>query len=114
VDRTYRTTLYMTTIGSDEHKLELEFRYSVTPGSDDYWDGQQWQPGWAAEADIRSARIKVAPTEWVAMPEWMFGLFYADSNFQEELLVHAADQDEYARDQAADAKREEQMQERGR
>jgi hypothetical protein len=111
---TFRTDLFMTVVGAADRELEVEFRYTVTPGSDDYWDGQQWQPGWAAEVDLQSARIKVSPTDWVAMPEWMFGLFFADRDFHDQLLADAAEQDEGARDRRADERREELMMERGR
>lgn len=104
---TYRTTLLLSVGGGTEREFPVHLRYTVTPGSGDYWDGQMWQQGWAAEVELVEARVQLpAPSEWVAVPEWIFSVLYSDADLHAELLSNAADDDEHARDQAADARRE--------
>jgi hypothetical protein len=109
----YLTTLLVSVAGGTERELTLRLRYTVTPGSEDYWDGQMWQQGWAAEVELSEALVELPkPREWVAVPEWIFSILYGDTDLQAELLSNAADSDEYHRDQAADMRREELRSER--
>jgi len=56
----YTTTLECHLPGDDDVEFGLEIDYTVTPGSDDYNDGQQWQQGWAAEAEVERATLHLS------------------------------------------------------
>lgn len=96
-------------VNAAEHNLVLVLQYTVSPGCEATRD----QPGEGSVVIVADAHIESGQgtiyrrTEVV--PNWLWPFIEGDEELQAEMLAHAAELDEYARDQAADAKREEQM-----
>lgn len=100
---TYRTGLSIGVCDPADHSLPIRLTFSVYPGCAATLE----QPGEAASAELLTAEVQVGPIEWVAVSEWLFSLLCGDSELNNEMLATAAEDDECARDQAADARREE-------
>lgn len=96
-----------------EHQVELSIRYSVQPGC----EPTREQPGEGPSVEFSSARIIVGHgtvnRREYDVPDWLWPFIEADEELAGDMLQAARDADEYARDQAADARREEQKLERG-
>ena len=95
---------------SDEpYEAKLHIRFTVYRGCEPTLE----QPGEGPSVSIKSAVIVHEGRSYDA-PEWLWPFLESDEGLQGELLHHAVCMDECHRDHAADAKREEQMLERGR
>lgn len=112
----YQTGILFTlsdAVGAAEHDVRLTLKYTVYPGCAPTLE----QPGEGPSVSIQSAtvysHIATFRREYDA-PEWLWPYLESDEALVAELLAHAANADEYARDQAADARREERTLERGR
>lgn len=90
-------------LGDDGHEVQARINYSVSKGYPDTFE----EPGWGP-----SVSINALTADGTDAPGWLIGMAEEDDGLIAELLAHAADTDEHARDQAADARREEQMLER--
>lgn len=109
---TYKTGLLFTlsdSVDAKEHDVELVIKYRVSPGS----APTREQPGEGPSVSIESATIRslyIMPTTHEPAPGWLWPYlngFAEDEALIAELLAHAENADEAARDQAADARREE-------
>jgi hypothetical protein len=99
---TYRTDLRFTVDGGEEQSVSLILRYYVHPGC----EPTREQPGEAPYAEISAkSRIHIAGDQY-PLSDWMYDFLDPDETLRAELLSNAADADEYGRDQAADARRE--------
>jgi len=107
---TYRTGIMFTLSDAreaKEHDVFLTLRYSVHPGC----EPTREQPGEGPSVSIHSATVRslsqtMSRWEYDA-PEWLWPHIEDDAALEAELLTHAAQQDEAARDSAADMHREE-------
>lgn len=106
---TYKTGILFTlsdSVDAKEHDVELVIKYRVSPGC----EPTREQPGEGPTVSIESAILRslhVMPTTYEDAPRWLWPYLEDDEALTAELLAHAAASDEYARDQAADARREE-------
>ncbi len=116
---TYRTGIVLSlsdSVDAAQHDVELIVRYTVRPGC----EVTREQPGEGPSIEFSSATISQGyglvgfGRKNYDAPDWLWTFIEKDEELQAELLSHAEQMDEYARDQVADAKREEQMLERGR
>ena len=108
-DYTYKTEVVFTlsdSVDAEQHHFPIVIRYTVYPGCAPTLE----QPGEGPNASIQSASIGGAfhPLGAHDAPAWLWSYLEGDESLQAELLAYAADMNEHARDQAADAKREEQ------
>lgn len=112
---TFRTDFEFTLVPfGPEYQVELAIRYSVNPAR----ELAREQPGEGASVEFSSAKIIVghgsANRREYDAPDWLWPFIEADEELAGDMLEAAAADDEYARDQAADARREEQRLERDR
>lgn len=87
-------------LGDDGHDVNAKIAYSVDLGYPDSLE----EPGWGPTISINGIYI-----DGGYAPAWLIGIAEQDANLTEELLRHAADCEEIARDQAADARRDERL-----
>lgn len=68
--------------GGEQHEIEAEATFNLTPGCSDWWCKSvgAWMPGDPSETELLSLRLKVG-SDWIAAPEWLFGLLYSDTEF---------------------------------
>jgi hypothetical protein len=100
-------------IDREEHEAKLRLKFRVYPAR----AATMTEPGEAASVSIQEADIEHGTglgRQFIPAPPWLWPALESDQRLHAELLAHAADTDEYARDRAADARREEMMMERGR
>jgi hypothetical protein len=90
-------------LGGDGHDLSVRINYSVSKGYADTLE----EPGCGPSVSINSISAGGADA-----PAWLWAMAEADESLTGELLAHAADCDERARDDAADARRDDLMMER--
>lgn len=114
---TYRTGMdlrFSDSMDADEHSVDLTIHYTVSPGCRATFE----QPGEGPTVSIQGATITSAIGTKLQReddaPDWMWPFLEKDAALAAELLAHAEDADEYARDQAAEARREERLLEVGR
>ena len=105
---TYKTELVFTlsdSVDAEQRHFPLVIRYTVYPGCEPTLE----QPGEGPSASIQSASLGGAfhPLGAHDAPAWLWSYLEGDEALNGELLAHAAQTDEYARDQAADARRDE-------
>jgi hypothetical protein len=86
----------------DPHEVKLVIRFNVYRGCEPTLE----QPGEGPSASIQDVTIIHEGRSYPA-PEWLWPFLESDEGLQGELLHDAVCTDEYHRDQAADAKREE-------
>jgi hypothetical protein len=98
---TYKTTLAFRA-ADDEHEFLCRIKFVVYPGSPQTRD----DPGSDPAANIHEASVQHG-SHWLDLPWWLFDSLIDDEGLKAELLQHAAEDDEYHRDQKADADREE-------
>jgi hypothetical protein len=111
---TYRTGIVFTLSDSADavqYDVDLTIRFTVTPGA----EATREEPGYGPSVEIRDAYVlsgigTIKRSEENA-PDWLWPFLERDEDLAAELLAHAQQQDEYARDQADDARREELMME---
>ena len=66
------------------------------------------EPEESAMAEVSNFRIRKPKTgEWLSCPAWISDAFEGDEAFMRWLVSEAGEQDEYARECAAEARREE-------
>lgn len=106
---TYRTGLAFTlsdSVDADQHSVDLTIRFTVHPGCKATLE----EPGEGPSVSIQAATIITKMGTQLQReddaPDWMWPFLEKDEALQAELLAHAADLEEYARDYAADARRE--------
>ena len=93
--------LHMTQeLGDDGHDVSAKIIYTVSKGYADTLE----EPGCGPSVSISDIYIDGAPA-----PSWMSAIAEDDAGLAAELLSHAADCDERARDQAADARHDEAL-----
>jgi hypothetical protein len=107
-EHTYKTELVFSlsdSVDADEHHIPLELRYTVYPGCEPPLE----QPGEGPSTSIQRATIggRFHPLGAHDAPSWLWSYLEGDEALLAEMLAHAAAANEYARDQAADARREE-------
>ena len=103
--RTFKTGFAMHVWDGGEYEFQAVISYRVYPGSPQTRD----DPGCDATAEIETVRlVKLDGTKEYPVPAWLQAMLEGDEALLDSLLSDAADADEYARDQAADATREEQ------
>jgi hypothetical protein len=90
-------------LGDDGHEIPARIIYSVMQGYPDTLE----EPGCGPTVSINSIDIG-----GISAPGWLFSMVENDEGLANELLTHAAETDGHARDQAADARRDERMMER--
>jgi hypothetical protein len=95
--------------GGPDPERDALVEFSATKGASATRD----DPGYPPEADLRSIKVR-GHHGWEDIPAWMFVAFQDDEEFLSALLAEAAERDEDASERAAEARREEQMLERGR
>lgn len=103
---TYNTTLYFR-VADEEHDIPCRIEYRVTPGA----EAMREEPGYGPTVGVTQMNVKAGHGSFPELPFWMWEALI-DESLEAELLENAAATDEYHRDQAADAKREEGMLER--
>lgn len=71
----------------EQHEIEAEATVNFTPGCGDWWSRATgaWMPGDPSEIELLSLRLKVG-NDWIAAPEWLFGLLYSDTEFLGDLI----------------------------
>jgi hypothetical protein len=84
-------------LGDDGHDIDAKIAYTVSKGYPDTWE----EPGCGPSVSIHAIYI-----DGGYAPGWLIGMAEEDEALAAELLAHAADTDEHARDQAADARRD--------
>lgn len=104
----FRTNLVIAVAGLAEHEPALTIRYTVTPE----WPPSLEDPGSPAEVTMTSISVKALSGFDCEVEGWLWAYLEQDDDLHAELLAHAAADDEYRRDQAADARREEMQLER--
>lgn len=87
-------------LGDDGHDVDAKIAYSVDLGYPDTLE----EPGCGPTVSINAIYI-----DGGFAPAWLIGMAEEDASLIEELLVHAADCEEIARDQVADARREDAL-----
>src|SRR5206468_2406556 len=111
---TYKTGILFTLSDAsegDQHEVALTLKYAVSRG----YAATLEEPGEGPSVSIESATITSTPqangqlARAYAAPDWLWPFLEGDEALHAELLAHAADDDEYARNQAADARRKERM-----
>lgn len=85
-------------IGDDGHEVKARINYSVSNG----YSATLEEPGSGPEVSINSISV-----DGINAPGWLFEMAETDEGLLNELIAHAADTDEHARDEAADRRREE-------
>lgn len=104
---TFHTSLLFSVGGNEEHEHDLRLTYSVVPGSPatgpSYASGGE--PGYGPEVDLLTAHVKVGD-DWIALPEWMFGVLYSDEELQNALLEDEEEADLAARERADEMRRD--------
>lgn len=90
-------------LGDDGHDVNAKIVYTVDRG----YPATLQDPGCGPSVSISDVYV-----DGVVAPSWLAGVAEDDAGLIAELLAHAADCDEHARDQAADARREELQMER--
>lgn len=104
---TYKTGIVFTLSDSadaEQHEVKLELRYTVHPGCEPTLE----HPGEGMSVSILDAFVDRSPA-----PGWLWPFLESDQSLADEMIAHASDIEEYRHDQAAEAKREERMLERG-
>lgn len=87
-------------LGDDGHDVNATITYSVDLGYPDSFE----EPGCGPTVSISAIYI-----DGGYAPAWLIAIAEQDNGLTEELLKHASDCEEYRRDQAADARREERL-----
>jgi hypothetical protein len=85
-------------LGDDGHEIQARINYSVTPARAATLE----EP--AEEAGVWINAVTIDGSD---APGWLFEMVDLDQALRAELLAHAADCDEGAREDAAEARREE-------
>lgn len=112
---TYKTGIVFTLSDSSDalqHDVNLTLKFTVYPGC----EPTREQPGEGPSVSIQSATIRClhrGDGREHDAPDWLWPFLEADEALAAEMLASAAHDDEYARDQAADARREERQMEHG-
>lgn len=100
--RTLRTDVSFSVCGS-EHDLTLIAPYTVTPGCEPTLE----QPGEEPAAELGMIRLtSLDGSREYPVPGWLQDMLEGDEQLLASCLAEAADAEEYARDRAADARRE--------
>jgi hypothetical protein len=114
VTYTYKTGILFTlsdASAADPHEVTLTLKYTVSRG----YAATLEEPGEGPSVSLQTATITATPQANGQLrraydaPDWLWPFLEGDEALHAELLAHAADDDEYARDQAADGRREERM-----
>ena len=107
---TARTTLSLAAWDAGpEFETEMVVKFTVCPGCAQTLT----DPGEPASVDDISIRLFTAKTKTeLPCPTWLHEFFADDEAFQNWLLSEAADQDECAREDAAERRHEQQREER--
>jgi hypothetical protein len=106
---TYKTELLFTlSDGATEepHRVKLEVKFTVNRARSATLE----EPGEGASVSIHDAHIVTTTGIYrnaEVAPNWLWPFLESDEALQSEMLTAAVEDDEYARDQAADARREE-------
>jgi hypothetical protein len=85
-------------LGDDGRDVAAKINYSVDKG----YPATLEEPGCGPEVSINSISV-----DGINAPGWLFNMAAEDEALLSELLAHAADTDEDARDRAYEARREE-------
>jgi len=89
--------------GGGEVEVEAVIDFTVTKFRVATMEGPEEPP----MAEVTNFRIRKPKTgEWLTCPAWISDAFESDDSFMGWLISEAADQDEYARDCAAEARAE--------
>lgn len=104
---TLKTHLRLSLGGVDEHEVDARVSYWFTPA----WPQSSMDPGSDASVEIDNIQIANG-REYHSLPDWLVDAFRDDETLLADCLADKAESDEYAREQAADARREDLRMER--
>lgn len=101
---TLKTHLRISLGGIAEHEVEARVSYWFTRA----WPQSSMDPGSDATVEIDNIQIANG-RDYHSLPGWLVDSFRDDETLIADCMADKAESDEYARDQAADARREEMM-----
>lgn len=101
---TLKTHLRLSLGGVEEHEVDARVSYWFTPA----WPASSMDPGSGATVEIDNIQIANGK-DFHGLPGWLVDAFRDDEELIADCLADKAESDEYAREQAADARREERF-----
>lgn len=101
---TLKTHLSISLGGISEHEVEAHVSYWFTRG----WPASSQDPGCGPSVEIDNIQI-VNSGQFHRLPTWLSDVFCDDEDLLDECMADKAAGDEYARDQVADAAREDRI-----